>query len=158
MLGICNGQPSRVPAWQPFAPDACSETQQRKATPIRALKITRYLLVLATVAFVITACGEDDEVSSGTTTETVEITVTEEGIDPDGFRLLAPANYLLGVSNQSDTDCSFSLGSLVVNLDVPANSRQSVEFATVDTFSNDQVEVGCGDERSGSASVRGPGS
>lgn len=114
--------------------------------------------MLAAAALFITACGGDDDVSSGTTTETVEITVTEDGIDPDGFRLLAPASYLLGVSNQSDTDCSFSIGSLVVNLDVPANSRQSVEFSTVDTPSNDQIAVGCGDGRSGSASIRGPGS
>jgi hypothetical protein len=117
-----------------------------------------WLLVLAGASLLLAACDDDDDVGSAATTETIEITVSEDGIDPDGFRLLAPARYLLGVSNTSDGDCSFSLGSLVVDLDVPANSQASAEFSTLDTSDNDEVSVGCGDDRTGSASIRGPGS
>jgi hypothetical protein len=111
---------------------------------------------IAAAALLLVACGDDDDSDAGL--DLIDVRVTDSGIEPDNFRLFAPAEYRLAVRNDSDETCSFSLGTLVRDLEVAAGSSGSVRFSTVDTGSNDEVEVGCGDARNGTASIRQPGS
>lgn len=123
----------------------------------------RWLLLGALIALTaaLIACEEDDgdpaddaAEDADAPTNVLEITLGDDGLDPDQEQVQVPDRYQLVVNNESSEDCTFYLGTFVRALEVPAGETAQMDVqlppaasAEAAPGAQEEMEMGCdGDE------------
>jgi hypothetical protein len=110
-------------------------------------------LGLAAITALAGACGSDSKPSDSESSPVrINATVTNEGVELDEVELQVPAEYSLEVQNDSTQDCTFSFGTFIDPIDLAVGASKTVTFGT--TEANEQIQIGCGDQRTASVLVR----
>jgi hypothetical protein len=114
-------------------------------------------LLLFVIAVVANACGGDSNADESTTNsetlpDQITATVTNDGVVLDQEELLTPASYSLTVRNDSSSSCAFAFDAFVSTIDLAPGESRTVSFETTDA--NEQVPIGCGDDREATVPVR----